>query len=72
MVRPKPLSGAQIQALENYFRTGLTAQSLCRSHTFNSLVRRGFLRCSHGLGPIEAELTDAGYKALGFRLDDAN
>jgi hypothetical protein len=61
------LTGPQRRALERYARAGLTTQALCRVDTFTVLVRKGLVRRSHGLGPIEAEITDAGWKALDFR-----
>lgn len=58
------LSKAQFKALERYDGAGLTAQALCRIDTFSALVRKGLLRRSYGLGPVEAEITRAGRAAL--------
>lgn len=57
-------SPAQLRALAAYEREGLTTRALCRTDTFTALVRKGWLRRSRGLGPIEAEITPAGRAVL--------
>lgn len=58
------LTAPQCAMLRNYDGIGVTTQVFGRIDTFSSLVRKGFLRRSYGLGPIEAEITDAGRTAL--------
>jgi len=66
---PAKLTAPQRTMLAKYVGMGLTAMAFGRIDVWSALVRKGYLRRSHGLGVIESEITDTGRQAIAEQKD---